>query len=62
MQQPIAVPEMGPQDDEDESESPGMDHVYPVFGRAHVVRFDCWCHPVLDWGDGCPIVVHTVHH
>lgn len=61
-------PGTGPHDEDDQESQDesdggeGMTHVYPCFGREHVVRFDCWCHPVLDWDGGCPIVVHTVHH
>ena len=46
----------------DDQEGDGLVHVYPCFGREHVVSYDCWCHPRLDWDGGVPIVVHTVHH
>ncbi len=37
-------------------------HVYPLFGREHVVSgwplAQCWCHPQLE--PDCPVLVHNV--
>jgi hypothetical protein len=41
-------------------EPPEYLHVYPLFGREHVIKgLECWCHPVLD--DEVPnVVVHNL--
>lgn len=37
----------------------GLVHVYPLFGREHVLEgLGCWCHPILDNG----VVIHEQEH
>jgi len=37
-------------------------HVYPLFGREHVLDgFTCWCNPDVD--EECPdVIVHNVEN
>lgn len=39
-------------------------HVYPLFGREHLIdkEVECWCHPELDEEDGIVVIVHRVFH
>lgn len=36
-------------------------HVFPLFGRAHVLTMDCWCHPQRDTEEPS-VVIHNVEH
>lgn len=35
-------------------------HVYPTFGREHVVskRCECWCQPKVEFVDDGAIIIH----
>lgn len=43
-------------EDDELDEQPRTVHVYPVFGRRHVLEGPCWCEPWL-YEDG--VVVHN---
>lgn len=47
--------------DEEENVSDDL-HVYPTFGRAHELRWNCWCRPQGDWENGRVIWLHEVYH
>ncbi len=37
-------------------------HVYPLFGREHVILgLNCWCHPERDEAEP-RLVIHNVEH
>lgn len=60
----VAVAELQ-EDDSEEDCDPGSGalHVYPIFGKAHVTSWNCWCRPHTEWGEnGHPIWVHQVYH
>lgn len=43
------------------SEADEIVHVYPLFGREHVMSIECWCHPEID--EECDnVVVHNVEN
>lgn len=46
-------------EDDELDEQPRTVHVYPVFGRRHVLEGPCWCEPWL-YEDG--VVVHNQEH
>jgi hypothetical protein len=37
-------------------------HVYPTFGRGHVIdqRDGCWCQPKVEFVEGGAIIIHEV--
>ena len=36
-----------------------VQHVYPLFGRRHILRPHCWCHP--EWDNAfAGVLVHNV--
>jgi hypothetical protein len=43
------------------STTPREIHVAPLFGPAHSLAIECWCHPSRD-PDDTRLVVHNVAH
>jgi hypothetical protein len=39
-------------------------HVYPRFGRAHIIdqKDKCWCMPRVDLDEDGAIVIHEIEH
>lgn len=40
----------------------GTPHVVPKIGKPHVLRYDCWCYPVVDDRYVTPAFSHNVSH
>ena len=45
----------------DFDDMPDNIHLYPLFGREHVMTTDCWCHPERDPTQP-EVVIHNVEH
>jgi len=54
-------PPAPPEDIEEEWEKPEFVHVFPLFGREHVLSLACWCHPSTD-SEQPTVILHNVEN